>query len=69
MEVNTIAPIESDKKAFKPLLRNITTPKFFVITAHPWFNPDMENLPFPTFAYGAIGAANYLFEDPFENLG
>jgi norsolorinic acid ketoreductase len=70
MEVNTIAPLNLIK-AFKPLLETSPTPKFFVITAHLGSIADMENLPFPTFAYGASkAAANYLvrkihFENPW----
>jgi norsolorinic acid ketoreductase len=70
VEVNTIAPLNLIK-AFKPLLEASADPKFYVITAHLGSIGDMENLPFPTFAYGASkAAANYLvrklhFENPW----
>jgi norsolorinic acid ketoreductase len=68
-EVNTIAPLNLIQ-AFFPLLEASSAPKFFAITSITGTIGDMENVPFPFFAYGiSKAAANYLvrklhFENP-----
>jgi norsolorinic acid ketoreductase len=69
LEINTIGPLTLIQ-AFFPLLEASSTPRFFVISSVVGTIGNMENLPFPFFAYGISKAAtNYLvrklhFENP-----
>jgi norsolorinic acid ketoreductase len=67
-EINTIGPLNLIQ-AFFPLLEPSPSPKFFVITSIVGTIGNMEDNPFPFFAYGiSKTAANYLVRKlHFEN--
>ncbi|KAE9380844.1 aflatoxin biosynthesis ketoreductase-like protein nor-1 [Stipitochalara longipes BDJ] len=60
IEVNAIAPLLL-LQAFMPLLEQSSAPKFLLISSSIGTLTNMENVPFPFFAYGlSKTAANYL---------